>query len=83
MAEYGPSIKLCTLYKCESQGGKVYFRGRMGGAKVAIVQTTKTTDDGQEIWSLLASEAPKKAEDGVGDVSGDYRGEKLDDKVPF
>lgn len=80
MSEYGPSIKLCTLYKCESQGGKVYFRGRMGNAKIAVVQTSMTTDDGQEIWSVLLSEAPKKQEE-----QGSYQvtEQKLDDKVPF
>ena len=83
MSEYGPSIKLCTLYKCESQGGKVYYRGRMGTAKVAVVQTSKTTEEGQEIWSMLLSEAPKKVEDGIGTGTGGYRDVKVDEKVPF
>ena len=81
MSEYGPSVKLCTLYKCESQGGKVYYRGRMGNAKVAIVQTSKTTEEGQEIWSMLLSEAPKKVDEA--NTGNAYVTQKLDDKVPF
>lgn len=80
MSEYGPSLRLCAMYKRTSQAGKTFFTGRMGFNKVALVKTSKTTDDNVEIWSLLISEIPKETEQPRESVDNDG---KLADEVPF
>jgi len=66
------------MYRRVSKGGKTYFTGKLGYNKVALVQTSKTTDDGVEIWSMLLSEVPKETEKPAVDTES-----KLDDEMPF
>ncbi len=58
MADYPQSFRACKLYRKTSKAGGTYFTGRWGGAKIAVVKTRETGDNGEEIWSLLLSQAP-------------------------
>jgi len=58
-----PSVMLCRLYQKKSEKGNVYFAGRLGAAKVVLLRSKDTGDDGSPIWNLLASEAPQKRQD--------------------
>jgi len=57
MADYGPSFTAAKLYKKTSQKGTTYFAGRMGNVKLALVKSKDVADNGEEIWSLIFSEA--------------------------
>ena len=61
--DYPPSFRLTRMYRKKSATGATYFSGRLGGAKVVLVKSKETAEDGTEIWSLLASEAPQKQQD--------------------
>ena len=63
MADYGPSIQAARLYKKTSSKGTIYFAGRWGGLKVAIVKSRDVSDSGEEIWNVLLSEAPASKQD--------------------
>lgn len=63
-SKYAPSVPLCRLYERTSARGNVYLTGRLGGAKIAILKSSDTTDDGVPIWNVVLSEAPQKAPDG-------------------
>jgi hypothetical protein len=54
---YGPSFTAAKLYRKPSKNGGTYFTGRMGGVKVALLKSKDTTDDGEEVWNLVFSEA--------------------------
>jgi hypothetical protein len=58
-----PSFRVAKLYRKQSKAGASYFTGRWGGAKVAVVKSKDTSDSGEEIWSLLLSEAPPQKPD--------------------
>jgi hypothetical protein len=55
-----PSFVLTRLYRKKSEKGNTYFTGRLGGARIVLLRSDATGDDGTEIWSLLISEAPKR-----------------------
>jgi hypothetical protein len=55
-----PSFVLTKLYRKKSAKGATYFSGRLAGARIVLVKSAFTADDGAEIWNLLASEAPQK-----------------------
>lgn len=57
MSDYGPSFAAAKLYKKTSAKGVTYFVGRMGGVKVALLKSRETAENGDEIWSLMFSEA--------------------------
>lgn len=57
MADYGPSFTAAKLYRKTSAKGQTYFVGRLGGVKVALLKSRETADNGDEIWSLMFSEA--------------------------
>lgn len=57
MADYGPSFTAAKLYRKTSAKGVTYFAGRLGGVKVALLKSKETADNGDEIWSLIFSEA--------------------------
>lgn len=63
MADYGPQITACKLYKKTSAKGAVYFTGRMGNLKVAVLKSKDVADDGSEIWSIVYSQAPERPRD--------------------
>lgn len=62
MSDFTPSFTAAKLYRKTSQKGTTYFVGRMGGVKVAFVKSKEVAENGDEIWSLMFSEAkPYKA----------------------
>lgn len=61
MTDYGPSIKLAKLYEKTSKSGNVYMTGRIGGAKVALLKSRETQDDGGAIWEIVLTQANDKA----------------------
>jgi len=64
MADYGPSFTAAKLYRNSSAKCVTYFVGRCGGVKVALLKSKEIADNGDEIWSLIFSEAqPYKPRD--------------------
>lgn len=57
--KYGPSITVARLYERVSKNGNHYLVGRMGMAKIAILKSADTTDDGVPIWNIVLQEAPR------------------------
>ena len=57
MTAHAPSFTAARLYKKTSSKGGVYFAGRMGGVKVALLKSKDTAENGDEIWNLVFSEA--------------------------
>jgi hypothetical protein len=56
-AAYPPSLHLATLYEKTSQRGTKYFAGRLGLARVTLLQGDPT-EDGAPTWKLLLQQAP-------------------------
>jgi hypothetical protein len=61
--DYGPSFRIAKLYRRTSKAGATYFSGRLGFAKIALLKSKETAEDGGEIWSLMVSEAPQRSEE--------------------
>jgi hypothetical protein len=55
-----PSFQLTRLFRKKSAQGATYFAGRLGNARLVLLKSSDTADDGAEIWNLLISEAPKR-----------------------
>ena len=54
----------------------MYFTGRWGGARVSLLKSKDTAEDGGEIWDLMLAEAPppKQQEGSAGeDPRRDYQ----------
>ena len=85
MPDFAPSIRPCVLYQREAKNGNMYLAGRWGGLKIAVVKTSKTTEDGQAIWNLLLSEIPRDAPSLKDKVAASYDDmlTKSDDEVPY
>jgi len=64
MSQYGPSFTAAKLYRKTSAKGTIYFVGRLGGVNVALLKSRETAENGDEIWSLMFSEASQKPRDG-------------------
>jgi hypothetical protein len=47
------------MFRKVSKEGKTYFVGRLGGARLALLKSNETTEEGGEIWHLMISEAQK------------------------
>jgi hypothetical protein len=58
MSDFKPSFPAAKMYRKTSAKGTTYFTGRMGGVKLALVKSRDVTDSGEEIWTLMFSEAP-------------------------
>jgi hypothetical protein len=56
---YAPSFPVARLFRKTSKEGKTYFVGRLGGARLAVIKSNETAEDGGEIWHLMISEAQK------------------------
>ena len=57
MSNHAPSFTLTRLFRKKSEKGNTYFIGRLAGARVVLLKSNDTADDGGEIWNLLISEA--------------------------
>jgi hypothetical protein len=58
---YPQSFTLTRLYRKKSEKtGATHFTGRLANARVVLLKSNDTADDGAEIWNLLISEAPKR-----------------------
>jgi hypothetical protein len=55
-----PSFQLTRLFRKKSAQGATYFAGRLGNARLVLLKSNDTGDDGAEVWNLLISEAPKR-----------------------
>src|SRR5262245_20840176 len=64
MSNYPPSFQAARLYRKISASGNTYFTGRWGGARVTLLKSNETADDGAEIWNLMLAEAPAKSTSG-------------------
>jgi hypothetical protein len=64
MSDYPQSFQACRLFRKASQAGNTYFTGRWGGARVALLKSNETADDGGEIWNLMLAEAPARSTSG-------------------
>jgi hypothetical protein len=60
MSDYPQSFQVARLFRKQSAKGATYFTGRWGGARIALLKSKDTAEDGGEIWNLMFSEAPKK-----------------------
>jgi hypothetical protein len=56
--DYGPSVPLARLYERVSKSGNHYLTGRLGAAKLTVLKSNETTDDGVPICNVLVQEAP-------------------------
>lgn len=91
MTDYGPNFRIAKLYRRTSKNGSTYFSGRLGFAKVALLKSKETADDGGEIWSLMVSEAPQQDKPAAAATPSSNAGsarpyaerQMLDDEVPF
>ena len=95
MPDYGPSVKITQLYERESRNGRRYLTGRLGYAKIAVLKSDRTTDDGTQIWDVLMQEtpysgtrqAPKTAPDTEAPIEipapVEPYDKTLDDEIPF
>jgi hypothetical protein len=54
---YAPSFTAAKLYRKTSAKGSTYYVGRLGGAKVTLLKSNETAENGDEVWSLMLSEA--------------------------
>lgn len=95
--DYPPSIPLCRLYERTSKKGTHYLTGRLGAAKVVILKSSGTTDDGAPIWNVLVSPAPQsqkpaarpaaeaKPREGQPEAGAarDWQRPPFDDVIPF
>lgn len=66
---YPPSIEIAKLYKRRSARGTEYLVGRLGLAKLVVLPTGETTDDGAEVFKVLMQQAPPKPVEDRGEFS--------------
>jgi hypothetical protein len=56
---YGRSILLARLYeRVAKRSGNHYLTGRLGAAKITVLKSHDTTDDGVAIWNVVLAEPP-------------------------
>ena len=63
MTDFNPSIRLLVLYEKTSAKGNMYLTGSLGGNKVAVLRTSKTTEDGQAMWNVMLSEKQQQRQE--------------------
>ena len=57
MADYGDQVTLARVYeKVSKKSGNTYFVGRIGLAKIAILRSKETAENGDAIWNIVLSE---------------------------
>jgi hypothetical protein len=55
--QFAPSFAAAKLYRKISAKGGTYYVGRLGGAKVTLLKSNEVAENGDEVWSLMLSEA--------------------------
>ena len=70
---YGPSIPLTRLFERVAKNGNHYLTGRLGAAKIVILKSSETTDDGVPIWNVLLQEGPQRDTTARADSQRDYQ----------
>jgi hypothetical protein len=55
--QFAPSFAAAKLYRKTSAKGGTYYVGRLGGAKVTLLKSNEVAENGDEVWSLMLSEA--------------------------
>ena len=73
------------MYRKTAKSGGSYVSGKLDGARITLVKSSKKTDDDQEIWNLLQDEVPaerKPVDRGEAAVARDFQ-RQMDDEIPF
>jgi hypothetical protein len=72
---YPQSLRVARLYRKTSANGNTYFTGRWGGARISLLKSKDTADDGGEIWDVMLAEAlpPKQQNSVAEDPRRDYQ----------
>jgi hypothetical protein len=90
MSDYGPSIKVTQLYERESRNGNRYFAGRLGYAKIVMLKSDRTADDGTPVWDVVMQEAPRQKPNEASAVKASNKAPSrgnfnapLSDEIPF
>ena len=56
MADYGDQVTLARVYeKISKKPRNTYFVGRIGLAKIAILRSKETAENGDAIWNIVLS----------------------------
>ena len=61
MTDYPTSKYISVMYRRIAKSGGSYFSGKLDGARITLVKSSKKTDDDQEIWNLLQDEIPERS----------------------
>ena len=56
MSDYGDQVTLARLYEKTSAKDNQYFVGRLGMAKVVVLKSKETAENGDAIWNVVISE---------------------------
>jgi hypothetical protein len=91
---YPQSFQVAKLFRRKSEKGNTYFVGRWGGARVTVLKSKETTDDGTEVWALMLGEAkrdneasqrqePPRPEPERQQAARSSWQKPLDDEIPF
>ena len=84
MTDYPTSKYISVMYRRTAKSGGSYFSGKLDGARITLVKSSKKTDDDQEIWNLLQDEIPERKPDPRARTAGgdpDFR-RQVDDEIP-
>ena len=85
MTDYPTSTRLCSLYRKKSMAGTTYFTGKLDCKRISVVKSSKVTDDGEEVWSMLQDEIPAERKPdprAQAAGAGDFQ-RQMDDEIPF
>ena len=76
-------LNLCGLWKCTSKAGNTYWRGRLGGAVVLIMENKYKKNDTQpDLIVYLAPKEGPKSED-TATSTKEKEDQELEDNLPF
>jgi hypothetical protein len=58
--KFSPAIMLTQMRQRVSRKGDAFLEGRLGLAKVLLLQSNKSDEDGNPIWNLCFQEIPRE-----------------------
>jgi hypothetical protein len=58
-SKFPPALMLTQMRQKTSRSGAAYLEGRLGLAKVLLLQSNKRDEDGNAIWNLCLQEMPR------------------------